>query len=80
MAGALFSLTLWLLISLIFSFYVDNLGNYSVLYGSLGAIIVLMLWLYLTSIVILLGTLVNHILMVMRYLRETGTMVSYDRQ
>ena len=50
------------------------------LYGSLGAIIVLMLWLYLTSIVILLGTLVNHILMVMRYLRETGTMVSYDRQ
>ena len=78
--GALFSLTLWLLISLIFSFYVDNLGNYSVLYGSLGAIIVLMLWLYLTSIVILLGTLVNHILMVMRYLRETGAMVSYDRQ
>ncbi len=78
--GALFSLTLWLLISLIFSFYVDNLGNYSVLYGSLGAIIVLMLWLYLTSIVILLGALVNHILMVMRYLKQTGKMISYDRR
>lgn len=76
--GALFSLTFWLLISLVFSFYVDHLGNYSVLYGSLGAIIVLMLWLYLTSIVILLGALVNHILMVMRYLKETGTMVSCD--
>lgn len=77
--GALFSLSTWLLISLIFSFYVDNLGNYSVLYGSLGAIIVLMLWLYLTSIVMLLGALVNHILLVMRYLRGIGAMVSHDR-
>ena len=78
--GALFSLSIWLLISIIFSFYVDNLGNYSALYGSLGAIIVLMLWLYLTSIVILLGTLVNHILMVMRYLRKTGTMVLHGQR
>ncbi len=77
--GALFSLSAWMLISLVFSFYVDNLGNYSVLYGSLGAIIVLMLWLYLTSIVMLLGALVNHILLVMRYLRSIGAMVSYDR-
>lgn len=73
--GALFSLSLWLMISIAFSFYVDHLGNYSVLYGSLGAIIVLMLWLYLTSVVILLGALVNHILMVMRYLKQTDTMV-----
>lgn len=62
-----------------FSFYVDNLGNYSALYGSLGAIIVLMLWLYLTSVAILLGALVNHILLVMRYLKRTGAMVSHDR-
>lgn len=73
--GALFSLSLWLMISIAFSFYVDHLGNYSVLYGSLGTIIVLMLWLYLTSVVILLGALVNHILMVMRYLKQTDTMV-----
>ncbi|NBH79505.1 YihY/virulence factor BrkB family protein [Clostridiaceae bacterium] len=77
--GALFSLSAWLLVSLVFSFYVDHLGNYSALYGSLGAIIVLMLWLYLTSVAILLGALVNHILLVMRYLKRTGAMVSHDR-
>lgn len=77
--GALFSLSAWLLISLVFSFYVDHLGNYSVLYGSLGAIIVLMLWLYLTSISMLLGALVNHILLVMRYLRSIGSLVPKGR-
>lgn len=78
--GALFSLSAWLLISLIFSFYVDHLGNYSVLYGSLGAIIVLMLWLYLSSVVMLLGALVNHILLVMRYLRSIEGTVSPSRK
>lgn len=76
--GALFSLSAWLLISLAFSFYVDNLANYSVLYGSLGAIIVLMLWLYLTSVVIIMGALVNHIMLVMRYMQKTRTIVKHD--
>lgn len=44
-----------LVISMGFSYYVENMGNYSVVYGSLGAIIVLLLWIYLGSVVLLLG-------------------------
>ena len=70
--GALFSLVAWLLVSWVFSFYVDNMARYSVLYGSLATIIVLMLWLYIVSMVLLMGPQVNHILMVMRlYQMET---------
>ncbi|MBS7224433.1 MAG: YihY/virulence factor BrkB family protein [Clostridiaceae bacterium] len=61
--GALFSFGSWVLISLGFSFYVDKIARYSLLYGSLGTIIVLMLWLYLTSITLLLGPVLNHILL-----------------
>lgn len=61
--GALLSLGSWVLISVAFSFYVDNVARYSLLYGSLGAIIVLMLWLYLTSITLLLGPVLNDILL-----------------
>ncbi|MGE4548933.1 MAG: YihY/virulence factor BrkB family protein [Intestinibacillus sp.] len=64
--GALFSLIAWFAFSMGFSFYVDNMGRYSLLYGSLGAMIVLMLWLYLTGTVMIMGTQLNHIIMVMR--------------
>ena len=60
--GALFSCGVWVGISVVFSFYVDNIARYSLLYGSLGTIIILMLWLYLTSISLLLGPLLNHTL------------------
>ena len=71
--GALFSLAAWLLVSWAFSFYVDNMANYSVLYGSLGAIIVLMLWLYIVSMILLMGPQLNHTLVIMRLYRlETG--------
>ncbi len=67
--GALFSLVAWILVSWAFSFYVDNLARYSVLYGSLGAIIVLMLWLYIVSMILLMGPQLNHTLVVMRLYR-----------
>ena len=67
--GALFSLVAWILVSWAFSFYVDNLARYSVLYGSLGAIIVLMLWLYIVSMILLMGPQRNHTLVVMRLYR-----------
>ena len=38
------------------------MGRYSLLYGSIGAIIVLMLWLYMTSTTLVLGGVLNHIL------------------
>lgn len=62
--GAVAALISWLCGSIGFAFYVDNLANYSLLYGSIGAIIVLMIWLYFSSIVILMGAEFNHVLMV----------------
>ena len=67
--GALFSLLAWIFVSWAFSFYVDNLAQYSVLYGSLGTIIVLMLWLYIVSMILLMGPQLNHTLVVMRLYR-----------
>ena len=64
--GAGFSLAMWLLVSYPFSYYVDNMARYSLLYGSLGAIIILMIWLYLTSITLILGAVLNHILLLRR--------------
>lgn len=60
--GAFLFVTLWILISWLFNVYVSNFGNYSKLYGSMGAIVVLMLWLYLTSYSMLIGGEVNAML------------------
>ncbi len=57
--GAVFALLAWLLISYSFKWYVTRIANYTLTYGSLGSVIVLMLWLYLTSIVILIGGEIN---------------------
>ena len=60
--GAITATVLWLVISLGFSFYVSNFANYSSTYGSLGGVIVLMLWLYLTGLSLLIGGEINAIL------------------
>jgi membrane protein len=57
--GALFSTVGWVLTSWAFSFYVSNFGNYSATYGSIGAIIVLMIWFYLSGFIIILGGEIN---------------------
>jgi membrane protein len=59
MRGAIFSTIGWILTSLAFSYYVGHFGNYSAMYGSIGAIIVLMIWLYLSGFIILLGGEIN---------------------
>ena len=57
--GAVLATVLWLLTSLGFRFYVVNFGNYEESYGALGAIIVLMLWFYLTGLAIITGAELN---------------------
>ncbi|MBU5468061.1 YihY/virulence factor BrkB family protein [Virgibacillus sp. MSJ-26] len=57
--GALVASIAWLLISFGFSFYIDNFGNYSATYGSLGGIIILMMWFFLTGIILMVGALIN---------------------
>lgn len=59
--GAIFAALGWMLSSLAFSYYVVNFGNYSATYGSIGAIIVLMIWFYLTGVIIILGGEINAI-------------------
>jgi membrane protein len=53
--GAAAATILWLLGSAAFSFYVSSFGDYEGTYGSLGAVVVFLMWMYLTSYVILLG-------------------------
>lgn len=57
--GALFATIGWELSSLAFSYYVSNFSNYSATYGSIGAIIVLLLWIYITGIIIIIGGEIN---------------------
>ncbi|MCP8969897.1 YihY/virulence factor BrkB family protein [Ectobacillus ponti] len=61
-SGAIFATVGWIAVSYGFAFYVENFGNYSNTYGSLGGIIVLMFWFYLTAWVILLGGEINALL------------------
>lgn len=58
-SGAVFAAILWALISALFRFYVLHLGNYSWTYGTIGTFIVLLLWLYLCSLVMLIGAQLN---------------------
>lgn len=57
--GALFGSFAWLGLSTLFSFYVSNFGNYSVTYGSLGGVIIMLIWLFISSIVIVIGGEIN---------------------
>jgi membrane protein len=57
--GAAIATIGWLLASILFSVYTANFGSYNETYGSLGAVIVLMLWLYLTALLVLIGSEIN---------------------
>ncbi len=57
--GAVISTLLWLGGSILFSIYINNFTNFDNTYGSFAAIIILMLWFFLTSFVIMLGAVIN---------------------
>jgi len=59
LAGSIFSTVGWFTISVLFSIYVNNFSNYANTYGSIGGIILLIIWLYWISIIILLGGELN---------------------
>jgi membrane protein len=60
--GAVIATLLWLAGSALFSFYVSNFGKYNETYGSVGAIVVLLLWFLLTAYVILVGAEIDAVL------------------
>ena len=57
--GSIFAASVWLLASLGFSYYVSNFANYDRMYGSLGAVIILLFWLYISFYIVLLGAEIN---------------------
>jgi membrane protein len=57
--GSFFAMVMWIVVSLGFKWYVDHFGEYNKVYGSLAGIIVMMLWLYMSSLVLLVGGEIN---------------------
>jgi membrane protein len=57
--GVLFALVLWLVASLLFAFYVANFGSYDKTYGTLGGIVILLVWMWITNVALLLGMELN---------------------
>ena len=73
--GAIFSTLGWLGASLAFAYYVDNFGNYSKFYGSIGGVVILLIWLYFSAVILLLGGELNAAL---AYTRESKDKVGND--
>lgn len=72
--GALIGTILWQIVSYGFSMYVSTFANYSVRYGSLGAIIILMIWFYLLGVIIIAGGVINSV--ISKYKKEKGTFIN----
>ena len=64
--GAVSALLGWMAVSALYSVYVDYIASYSLLYGSVGTAVVLLMWLYLTAAVLILGAELNGTLMALR--------------
>lgn len=60
--GAIAALLGWFILTQGFAFYVEYMSRYSLVYGSIGAVIVLMIWLDLSAAALLMGAVLNHIL------------------
>jgi membrane protein len=73
--GSLFAILHLILVSTAFAYYVNNFANYSVIYGSIGAIIVLLTWLFLVSVIVMLGGELNASL----YHENNSTKMTYSK-
>jgi membrane protein len=57
--GSVLALVVWILASAAFAFYVANFGSYDKTYGTLGGVVVLLMWLWITNLAILFGHELN---------------------
>ncbi|MEA4814075.1 MAG: YihY/virulence factor BrkB family protein [Oscillospiraceae bacterium] len=64
--GAISALVAWMIISILFSFYVTHIAMYSLIYGSIGTLIILLVWLYVSATVIIMGAEFNSVLSELR--------------
>lgn len=74
--GATVGIILWLALSLGWKTYLQFFNNYDKIYGSIGAGIVLMLWLYLTALAILIGGMINAVLLEIREVETRKQLIS----
>lgn len=65
--GAYFTAGGWVIFSVLFSFYINNFSSYSYVYGSLTAIVLMMLWIYFCMVIFLLGGELNKLILVTRH-------------
>ena len=63
----------WMIVSIGFSFYVENFASYSIIYGTLGTVIILMVWLYMTSLILIIGAELNAALKTIRQSEVGGS-------
>ena len=68
--GVLFAMAGWMVVSMCYSFYVENIASYSLLYGSIGTAIVVLMWLNLTATVLIMGGELNGMLIALRREKE----------
>ena len=64
--GTVASLAAWVGLSWLYAVYVEHFADYSLLYGSIGTVIVLLIWLYLSSVVFIMGAELNGVLIALR--------------
>ncbi|CAN5578250.1 YihY/virulence factor BrkB family protein [soil metagenome] len=76
--GSIVSIFLWIVFTGGFRLYLEYFNTYNRAYGSLGAVIILMLWLYLTAVVLLIGAAVNAVVADMSAEREAAVEVEND--
>jgi membrane protein len=57
--GAIFTTVGWILASEIYSFYISTFSNYSLFYGSISNVVILLLWVYILSYIFVLGMIIN---------------------
>ena len=69
--GVISSLAAWLLVSMAFSYYVEHFAHYAELYGSIATIVVVLLWLYWSGSVLIMGAELNGALISLREQRNT---------
>jgi membrane protein len=68
--GSVVAIILWIVLSMGFRFYLEYFNTYNKAYGSLGAMMVTMLWLYLIAMTLMIGGAINAVLHEMRSLRD----------